>query len=197
MSKEGSPDHPVHELITKRWSPYAFSNRLIPADDLRSIFEAARWAASSFNEQPWRYIVTTRDNPEAFEKALSCLMEGNQGWAKEVAALGFGCVSTNFARNNNPNRVAEHDLGAASGNLTFEATNRGVDVHQMGGIFPDRVKEVFGLPDGFEAVTGIALGYFDDSGAAPEDLQKRDSGERKRRPLAEYVFGTEWGTGAL
>ena len=191
------PDHPVHELITKRWSPYAYSNKLIPPDDLRSIFEAARWAASSFNEQPWRYIVTKRDDEEAFAKALSCLMESNQPWAKECGALGFGCVSTTFARNGKTNRVAEHDLGLATGNLTLEATKRGVYIHQLGGIYVNKVKEVFGLPEGFVAVTGIALGYLDESGNAPEEIQKRDAGERKRRPLGKYVFGTAWGSGAL
>ncbi len=84
MSKGVSPDHPIHELISKRWSPYSYSNRPVPEADLLSIFEATRWAASSFNEQPWRYIVATRDRTENFERSLSCLLEGNRIWAKEA-----------------------------------------------------------------------------------------------------------------
>ena len=89
MSKGVSPDHPIHELISKCWSPCSYSNRPVPEADLLSIFEAARWAASSFNEQPWRYIVAPRDRTEDFERILSCLLEGNRIWAKEAPALAL------------------------------------------------------------------------------------------------------------
>ncbi|MFH1277073.1 MAG: nitroreductase family protein [Candidatus Eisenbacteria bacterium] len=158
-SKRGTPDHPVHDLITGRWSPYTYEDHMVSLADLRSIFEAARWAASSFNEQPWRYIVATKDDPKAYEKLLSRLVEGNQGWAKAAPVLALGLVKKTFTRNAKPNRVALHDLGAASATLTFEASARGVKVHQMGGILPDRAREIYGVPDDFEVVTGIALGY--------------------------------------
>src|SRR5262249_47129867 len=91
--KTATPNHRIHELLTRRWSPYAFADRPVSEDDLRSLFEAARWAASSYNEQPWRYIVATRANPAEFERLLSCLVEGNQVWAKVAPVLALGCTS--------------------------------------------------------------------------------------------------------
>ena len=126
MSKGASPDHPIHELISMRRSTYSYSNRPVPEADLLSIFEAARWAASSLNEQPWRYIVAIRDRTDDFERILTCLLAGNRAWAKEASALALGCVRGTFSRNNKPNRVAQHDLGLASASLALEATNRGV-----------------------------------------------------------------------
>ncbi len=192
MSKDASMDHAVHELISARWSPYSFSRRLIPRADLLSIFEAARWAPSSFNEQPWRYVVATRDRAEDFDKVLSCLLEGNQAWARQVPVLALGCISTKFSRNGRSNRVAQHDLGLASASLTFEATSRKVFVHQMAGILPHKARKVFAIPDGFEAVTGLALGYRSDLGTAAPELQVRDQSPRTRRPVNKFVFGTEW-----
>src|SRR5262245_52848056 len=107
--KQAKPDHPIHELLAKRWSPYAFADRTVSADDLRSLFEAARWAASSYNEQPWRYIVATKANPADFERLLSCLVEPNQFWAKAAPALALGCISPTFVLNGKPNAAAEHD----------------------------------------------------------------------------------------
>ena len=197
MSKSASPDHPIHELISERWSPYSYSNRLVPQADLLSIFEAARWAASSFNEQPWRYIVATRDRTDDFERILSCLLDGNRTWAKEVPTLALGCIRTTFSRNNKPNRVAQHDLGLASASLSLEATSRGVYVHQMAGLMADKAREVFGIPEGFEAVTALALGYRSESGTGDSSLLARDERPRTRRPLDEFVFGGHWGTPGL
>src|SRR5688500_16361669 len=134
--KQAKPEHPIQELLTRRWSPYAFSDRPVSDDDLRSLFEAARWAASSYNEQPWRYIVATKAEPAEFERLVSCLVEGNQGWAKAAPVLAVGCTSLRFAINGKPNAAAVHDLGLASANLTLEATARGLCVHQMIGILP-------------------------------------------------------------
>lgn len=197
MSKSASPDHPIHELISERWSPYSYSNRPVPQADLLSIFEAARWAASSFNEQPWRYIVATRDRTDDFERILSCLLDGNRTWAKEVPTLALGCIRTTFSRNNKPNRVAQHDLGLASASLSLEATSRGVYVHQMAGLMADKAREVFGIPEGFEAVTALALGYRSESGTGDSSLLARDERPRTRRPLDEFVFGGHWGTPGL
>src|SRR3954449_2473244 len=118
--KTATPDHPVHELITRRWSPYAFADRPVSEDDLRSLFEAARWAASSYNEQPWRYLLATKAHAAEFERLLSCLVEGNQVWAKAAPVLALGCTSLNFALNGKPNAAAHHDLGLASASLTLE-----------------------------------------------------------------------------
>src|SRR4051812_5734054 len=141
--KHARPDHPIHELLSKRWSPYAFAGRAVTDDDLRSLFEAARWAASSYNEQPWTYIVATKPNSEDFDRLLSCLVEGNQAWAAAAPVLALGCTSLNFALNGKPNAAAVHDLGLASASLTLEATARGLSVHQMIGILPDRARELY------------------------------------------------------
>jgi nitroreductase len=136
--KLAKPDHPIADELVKRWSPYVFDSRPVSKDDLRSLFEAARWAASSYNEQPWTYIIATKDEPDEFAKVLSCLVELNQEWAKQVPVLGLGVVSRNFKRNGKPNKAAIHDLGAASASLTFEATRRGIFVHQMIGLHRHR-----------------------------------------------------------
>lgn len=193
LPKAIQPDHPIQELLTKRWSPYAFSDRPVSEADLRSLFEAARWSASSYNEQPWRYIVATRSNPEEFERLLSCLVEGNQVWAQAAPVLGLGCTSLNFAYNGQPNAAAQHDLGLASGTLTVEATARGLCVHQMIGILPDRARELYQIPDGFLPLTGLAIGYLGDPNTLPEKYKERDLAPRQRKPLAEFVFGGQWG----
>ncbi|MCH9021144.1 MAG: nitroreductase family protein, partial [Planctomycetes bacterium] len=97
--KKASTDYPIHELLAERWSPYGFEDRSVDQADLRSLFEAARWAASSYNEQPWSFIVATRENPEEFARLLSCLVEANQGWAKAAPVLVLGVVSLKFSRN--------------------------------------------------------------------------------------------------
>jgi nitroreductase len=192
--KQVTPDHPIQPLIAQRWSPYSFADRPVSDDAIRSLFEAARWAASSYNEQPWRYIVATKANPTEFERLLSCLVEANQAWAKAAPVLALGCVSMNFVRNGKPNAAAEHDLGLASATLTLEATARGLSVHQMIGILPDRAREVFHIPAEIRPLTGLAIGYVADPGALPENLRDRDHAPRTRRPLAEFVFGGQWGT---
>jgi nitroreductase len=192
--KQATPDHPIHELIARRWSPYAFSERPVSDDDLVSLFEAARWAASSYNEQPWSYIVATKANPEEFQRLLSCLVEGNQVWAKAAPVLGLACTSLRFARNKKPNPAAVHDLGLASATLTLEAMARGLFVHQMIGILPDRAREVYRIPDGVQPTTGLAIGYVDDPDSLPETYRERDLASRQRKDLGEFVFGGEWGT---
>jgi nitroreductase len=193
MSKSANPDHPVHELIANRWSPYGFSDRMVSKSDLQSLFEAARWAPSSYNEQPWRYLVATRDEPEAFEKVLGCLVEGNQAWAKNASALVLCVASTKFRRNGNPNRAAEHDIGLASASLSLEATARGINVHQMIGIVPDKVRSVFSIPEDFTPLTAIAIGYAADPDTLDDAFRQRDLAPRERRPLREFVFTNTWG----
>jgi nitroreductase len=191
--KQAAPDHPIHELIARRWSPYAFADRPVSEDDLRSLFEAARWAASSYNEQPWRYIVATKAEPEEFERLLSCLVEGNQVWAKAAPVLALGCTSLYFALNGKPNGAAVHDLGLASATLTLEATARGLFIHQMIGILPDKARQLYRIPESVQPLTGLAIGYAADPNILPERLRERDLTPRTRKPLSEFVFGGEWG----
>jgi nitroreductase len=194
MTKRVATDYPVQELIATRWSPYAFADRPVSREDVCSLFEAARWAPSSYNEQPWSYVVATRDQPNEFERLLSCLVEANQSWAKFAPVLALGCTSLNFTRNGQPNAAAVHDLGLASGTLVLEATARGLAVHQMIGILPDRARELYQIPEGVRPLTGLAIGYAGDPARLPEPLRDRDLARRPRKPLAAFVFGGTWGT---
>ncbi|MCH7519760.1 MAG: nitroreductase family protein [Candidatus Dadabacteria bacterium] len=191
--KKASTDYPIHELLAERWSPYGFEDRPVAQADLRSLFEAARWAASSYNEQPWSFFVATKENPEEFARLLSCLVEGNQGWAKAAPVLVLGVVSLKFSRNNKDNRAAVHDLGLAAGNLLVEATARGLCVHQMIGILPDKAREVYQIPEHSEAWTAIAIGYKGDPAKLPDALKERDLAPRQRKPLSQFVFTGKWG----
>ena len=189
--KHAKPDYEIHELVASRFSPYVYDSRPVSEADLKSLFEAARWAASSYNEQPWRYIVATKDQPEAYERLLSCLNEPNQAWAGAAPVLALAVVKDTFTHNDKPNGSAVHDVGAASATLTFEATSRGLVVHQMAGILPDRARELYNVPEGFRVITGLAIGYAGDP-AASEELGSRDTTARTRRSLAELVFTDDW-----
>ena len=192
MSRQATTDFPVHELIARRWSPCGFSARPVLASDLCSLFEAARWAASSYNEQPWSYIVATRDNPDEFERMLSCLVETNRDWAAAAPVLVISVARLNFARNGRPNAAALHDLGLAAGNLSLEATARGLSVHQMIGISPETARELYEIPADAQAVTAMAIGYADDPENLSEALRKRDLAPRTRKPITSFVFSGRW-----
>ena len=194
MVKQAETDYPIHEIMAKRWSPYCFSKKLISNEDLHSLFEAARWAASSYNEQPWSYIVATREQNDEFERLLSCLVEANQRWASSAPVLALGVASLNFSRNGKPNRAAIHDLGQASASLALEATARGLFVHQMIGILPDKARELYAIPEDHEPMTAIAIGYAGDPKNFPQELQERDANRRPRKTIREFVFGGKWGS---
>ena len=181
------------QVLAERWSPYGFGDRSVSEADLRSLFEAARWAASSYNEQPWNYLVATRENAPEFARLLGCLVEANQAWAKTAPVLVLGVVSLQFAKNKQDNRAAVHDLGLAAGNLVVEATARGLAVHQMIGILPDKAREVFQIPEHFEAWTALAIGYQADPAILPDALRERDLTPRQRKPLGKFVFTGKWG----
>jgi nitroreductase len=191
--KKASTDHPINELLAKRWSPYGFKEQPVALADIRALFEAARWAPSSYNEQPWSFFVATKDEPKEFDRLLSCLVEANQAWAKAAPVLALTVVSLRFSRNNKENRAAVHDLGLAAENLVVEATARGLDVHQMIGILPDKARELYQIPAGCEAWTAIAIGYRADPSTLPEALKERDLAPRRRKPLREFVFAAQWG----
>ena len=194
--KQATTDHPIHELLAERWSPYAFGDRPVAESDLHSLLEAARWAASSYNEQPWSFVVATKDQPAEFERLLSCLVEPNQAWAKAAPVLVLCVVSHRFTRNDKENRAAVHDLGLAAGNLTVEATTRGLCVHQMIGILPDQAREVYAIPEHHEAWTAMAIGYAGETADTLDALKERDATPRQRKPLSELVFAGKWGAAA-
>lgn len=189
-------DHPVQAVIAQRWSPYVFRDAPVTPSLLCSLFEAARWAPSSMNEQPWHYIVALREEPEAFERLLSCLVEGNQAWAHAVPVLALGVVKRRFARNGKENVTAAHDLGLASANLVLEATARGLSVHQMAGILPHRARELYNIPDDADALTALAIGHAGDPAGRSDTYADRDRTPRTRKPLAAFVFGARFGQAA-
>jgi nitroreductase len=193
MQKPAPSDFPVHELIRERWSPRAFADKPVPPDVLRSIFEAARWAPSSNNEQPWAYIVASRQDKEGFEKMLSVLVEFNANWAKNAPILALAVARLTFAKNNAPNRNAQYDTGAASAMLSVEATAQGLAVHQMAGFDPEKALQVFGIPAGWEPLAAIAIGYPGDPASLPQPLKDREMAPRTRKPIAEFVMAGHWG----
>lgn len=192
-SRPAPTDHPVHELVRHRWSTVVFEDRRVPDDVLRSVLAAARWAPSSFNEQPWSYLIARREDGEGFGRMLSTLTEGNRGWAKEAPVLMVSLASTIFERNGEENRHAFHDVGQASAQLSLQATAHGLSVHQMAGFHPDRVRELYDLPDEVEPVAAMALGYPGDPDDAPEERRERELSPRRREPLPEFVFEGRWG----
>ena len=193
MEKPAETQYPIHDLLRRRWSPRAFSDRRVDPAIMRSLLEAARWAPSSYNEQPWSFIVATKDDQAEFDRLLSCLVEGNIQWAQYAPVLMVSVARLYFEDDGKPNRHAFHDVGLAVANLIVQATALGLVVHQMAGIFPDKIRELYGIPEGYEAVAGIALGYPGDPQSLPEELRKRELAPRERKPLTEFVFSGRWG----
>jgi len=193
MSKHARTDHPIHDLLAKRWSPLAFADRPVPHDVLRRLLEAARWAPSSYNEQPWAFIVATNDKPDEFQKLLHCLVPGNRTWAHAAPVLMLTVAHHQFTKNHKPNRHAFHDVGLAMGNLSVQATAEGLYVHQMAGIEVEKAREDYGIPHDWEPVAGAAIGYLGDANILSEQLQAREKAERTRKPLGECVFANSWG----
>jgi nitroreductase len=193
MSKLLPADYPLHDLLMRRWSPRAFSDRLVDSETVHRLLEAARWSPSSYNEQPWAFFVATKDKPELYAKLLNCLIEFNQGWAKAAPLLIITAAHLTFERNGQPNLHAYHDVGLAAAQLILQATAEGLFVHQMAGIKIDHTRTALNIPKGWDPVTAIAVGYPGDPATLPEDLRKRESAERLRKPLSSFAFGGAWG----
>ncbi|MDM4018400.1 nitroreductase family protein [Roseiconus lacunae] len=187
--------HPVHPTIESRYSPYRFEPKPVPKDLLVQCFEAAAWAASSYNEQPWRWIVATRDDESGFKTMLGCLLEANQAWAANAGALVLTAYRSKFAKNEKPNRVALHDLGQAAAHLALQAATLGLQVHQMAGVNLSQVRTEYQIPDSFEPATAIAIGYPETSEASGEQaqqMQDREKAGRQRKSLSEQLFQGKW-----
>jgi len=189
-------NHNVIEPVKKRWSPRAFSNKAVEESKLLSVLEAARWSASSFNEQPWRFMVATQENADEFERLLSVIKEKNQTWAKLAPVLMLVLAKKTFSNSGGENRHALHDAGQAVATLSLQAAALELYVHQMAGILPDKAKEVFSVPDDMEIVSALALGYLGNVEQLPEDLQVKEGRERSRKPLSKLVFTGQFGQAA-
>ena len=194
MERLADARHPIHDLLRRRWSPRAFdASRPVEPHKLRSLMEAVRWAPSSNNEQPWAFIVATKDNPDEFGRVLACLVERNQGWANRAPVLMITVASKVFARHGNPNRHAFHDVGQAVADMTVQATAMDLYVHQMAGFSSDAARRAFEIPETAEAVTAVAVGYLGDPNQLPEDLRQRELTPTTRKPITDFVFEGKWG----
>src|SRR5579884_698846 len=192
MEKRAETAHPINELLARRWSPRAFGDRLLTREEICSLFEAARWAPSSYNEQPWRFLMATRDQPVEFDRMVRCLIEGNQVWARRAPLLMLTVATLSFSQTGTPNRHAYHDIGLAVENLVIQATAMGLVAHQMAGIHLDHIRAEYRLPDGYDPVTAVAVGWPGDPAILPDRLRQRELAPRSRRPLPDFVFSGEW-----
>jgi nitroreductase len=191
--KSAVTESPIHEILSQRWSPRAYSDQTVAADTLRSLFEAARWAPSSYNHQPWAYIVATKDDHDNFAKILSTLVEFNAGWAKNAPVLVLSVAQVKMPKDGANNRHAFHDVGSASAQLTFEANSRGLLVHQMAGFDPAKARQVFGIPQDWDPVAAMTIGYPGDPESLSDRLRAGELAPRTRKPLSEFVMTGTWG----
>lgn len=177
----------VVPLILERWSPRAFADRNVSAADLKTVFEAGRWAPSSYNEQPWRFFVGHR-NSQTYKKILDALVPFNQDWAKGAPVLILGVAKTRFGHNDSPNNYAAHDLGAAMGLMALQATAIGLAAHQMAGFDWVKAREAFEIPEAYTMGSVMALGYQGELSDLPDKFQAQEQSPRSRKPLSEIVF---------
>jgi nitroreductase len=196
VAKTAKTDYPVSELISRRWSARAFSTRPVENYKLLSILEAARWAPSSRNEQPWRYIVFTNDNPEILKRAQSVLKEIND-YAKRAPILICAITKKTYTDNEKPNRLHFHDLGAANENMFLESFNQGLIMHEMGGFDVQKAREVFNVPEDYEVGIMIAIGYQDTHDVLPERIREKAFTPRQRKLLSEIAYLEELGNGIV
>ncbi len=192
MDKPEPTREAIHALLRSRWSPRAFSSQPVGDAELLRLFEAARWAPSSFNEQPWRFLVARRNDEENFARLLSCLHERNQKWAKAAPVLALSVARTRFSADDRLNRHAFHDVGLAVAQLTTQATAMGLVVRQVAGFDHAAARDLYDIPEHFEPVAALAIGYPGDPDALPEELRKKEGAARRRLPLDEIVFGGRW-----
>ena len=193
LEMPASAERQVHDLLRRRWSPRAFAERPVEPTKIRSVLEAARWAPSSANQQPWSFVVATKEDSAEHARLLDILMEGNVRWARNAPVLMLVVARLYTDRDGRPSQRSFYDAGLAVANLTTQATVLGLVVHQMGGFYADRAREKFAIPGGYEPMAVLALGYLGDPETLPEDLRARETALRTRKPLEEFVFSGRWG----
>jgi nitroreductase len=192
IDKPAVLDHPIHDLLRRRWSPRAFIADPVSPAALRSLLEAARWSASSGNSQPWHFLVARREEGAAFGAMLECLDPGNQAWAKQSAVLILTVAQTTDQKGH-ARRHAWYDLGQAVANLVMQASALGLYAHQMAGIEPERIREIYAVPQGYEPASAVALGYVGRAADLTEPNRSRETAPRSRRAQTEFVFAGRFG----
>ena len=193
MEKLREMPNPIHDLLKRRWSPRAFADRLVEHDKLRSLFEAARWAPSAFNAQPWSFIVATKENRNEYDRLFDCLPAPNQRWAHFAPVLSLAVTNLYLRDTKEPNRFAFHDLGLAVENLAIEATALGLACHEAGGVDIKKARKGFQIPRSCAPVDIIAIGYEGNPEELPDDLREAELARRVRKPLHSFVFAASWG----
>jgi nitroreductase len=191
--EKGNCEYPVLALLAERRSLLAFASTPVESETLASLMEAARWAPSSMNEQPWSFLVATKANKPDLDRMLACLIEFNVQWAQHAPVLLLSTARLTFESTGELNRHAFHDVGQAIANLTFQAMVSGLVVHQIAGFDIEKARREFSIPQDHEPVTVAAIGYPGSSASLPEKLRKRDASPRRRKPLASFVFEGGWG----
>ena len=193
LDETAHAENRIEDVIGRRWSPRAFSARPVEQGMLLRLFEAARWAPSSGNDQPWSFVVATSEDPEAHERLASILNERNRRWAERAPVLMFSVARMRTVRSGRENRHAFHDVGMAVGNLLVQATAMNLYVHQMAGFDLDAARQKLAVPEGHEPVAAIAIGYLGNPSDLPEDLRTRELAPRRRRPVGQFVHEGRWG----
>jgi nitroreductase len=188
MQKSAVFESPVLEVIQSRRSRRAYNEQPVEPEKINALFEAARWAPSSVNEQPWLYLYATKDQPELWNKIFDALNDSNKVWAKHAPLLILSLVRKKFIRNDMPNMSAKYDLGAANAFLSLQASHLGLNVHQMGGFYPDKANVNLNIPENYEPVVIMAIGYPGDVLSLPEHLQVRELAPRERYLRQEFVM---------
>lgn len=178
----------IHQLIRDRYSTVIFSSKQIEDEKLASLFEAARWAPSAFNEQPWRFVIGIKNKNENYQKLYDCLVDANKYWAEYAPVLVLSLATKKSSVTGKPNRFAEYDTGMAVGNLLAQATSLGLYVHQMGGYSISKAREFFELDDKYEPIAIMAVGYKGDIDLFPDDLKERELKKRFRKPMNEILL---------
>jgi nitroreductase len=182
----------VLPVVLNRWSPRSFADRDVSTNDLKKLFEAARWAPSSYNEQPWRFLVG-HSGSNTYKKIFQSLIGFNQSWAGKAPVLILGAAKTKFSHNDSPNGYALYDLGAASAYLVLQASALGLSTHQMAGYDQAAARTALGIPEDFVLGAVIALGYQDEPAVlGQEQLIALETTPRERKPLSDFVF-LSWG----
>jgi len=191
LSKEAPTEIAIHELIRQRWSPRAFAPTPVAGEKLHRIFEAARWAPSSSNLQPWLFIVGFSGD-DTYKAIYSSLVEFNQLWASTAPVLLIS-VGKETNIKGEPNGSYKYDVGQAMAILSMQAMAEGIFVHQMGGIDKDMAARLLGVPVDYKVLTAMALGYPGDPEILHENLKRLEYAPRKRKPLDEFVFTGKFG----
>ena len=195
FDKKAKTAVPVNDLIAKRWSGRAYdAGRPVSEEHIIALLEAARWAPSCFGDQPWRYIICNKNkNQTAWDRAYTCLAEGNQSWAKDAPVLILSIADSIMSKTGKPNRWGQHDTGAATMSLCIQATELGLMVHQMGGFDADNSRKLFSVPEQYTPMAMMTVGYQLPTDKIEGEIREREFADRARNPIAMNFFEGTWG----